>query len=70
MISTLSQFKVFFAGATISLGGPAVSNQAVAEGPDDEPEIEELLSRGLKDRKSDDRQMINQRSHHHQDLTL
>ena len=51
MISTLSQFKVFFAGATISLGGPAVSNQAVAEGPDDEPEIEELLSRRIEDRK-------------------
>ena len=43
--------KIFFAGATISLGGPAVSNQAVAEGPDDEPEIEELLSRRIEDRK-------------------
>ena len=43
--------KIFFAGATISLGGPAASNQAVAEGPDDEPEIEELLSRRIEDRK-------------------
>ena len=43
--------KIFFAGATISLGGPAACNQAVAEGPDDEPEIEELLSRRIEDRK-------------------
>ena len=45
------RYNTFFAGATISLGGPAVSNQAVAEGPDDEPEIEELLSRRIEDRK-------------------